>query len=152
MRLQLPLMCVPSVGVSVLWPLQRYRAYDRIHWNRYTPQIHQIQKPKFLGSKSNQTKISIEFLDFGEFRRRSIFSGNCNLYFFFNALCVHCACMCVHVCVCVCVLECIFACVFTCACVCFVRWHQSFLEILAPSLACFSLSALDRVCSCHTQK
>ena len=103
MRLQLPLMCVPSVGVSVLWPLQRDRAFDRIQWNRYTPEIHQIQKPKFLGTNSNQIKISIEFLNFGEFRRNSIFSGKCNLLLLQHLVCA----LCVHVraCVCVCVFE-----------------------------------------------
>ena len=33
--------------------------YDSIHWKRYNPELHQIQKPKFLGTSSNSDKISI---------------------------------------------------------------------------------------------
>jgi len=33
--------------------------YDRFHWKCYPPEIHQIEKLKFLGTDSNSTKISI---------------------------------------------------------------------------------------------
>jgi len=33
--------------------------YDNLHWKCYTPEIHQIQKLKFLGTNSNSTKISV---------------------------------------------------------------------------------------------
>ena len=60
---------------------------DRFHCKCYTPEIHQIAIPKFLGTNSNSTKFSIWICTlryrgiwvarFGGFRGCSIFIGNC---------------------------------------------------------------------------
>ena len=77
----------------------------------YTPEIHQIQKLKFLGTSSNSTRISIwictaryrdiEVSRFGGFWECGIFSGNCRGAFQGEW-------MYVRVCVCVCVSVCVF--------------------------------------------
>jgi len=69
---------------------------DRFHWKCYTPEIHQIQKLKLLGTNSNEAKISIWICTAryrgiwvsrsGGFRRCSNFSGNSQ-----NCACGACA-------------------------------------------------------------
>ena len=66
--------------------------YDRFHWTRYNPENHQIQKLKFVGTNSNETKISIWICTtryrgiwvsrFGGFWGYSFYSGNCHIYMY----------------------------------------------------------------------
>jgi len=63
--------------------------YDSFYQNCYTPEIHQIQKLRFLGILRYKIKVRFWFnlnlyqkkvSGFGGFRGCSIFSGNCRIW------------------------------------------------------------------------
>jgi len=75
----------PNTGVNVE---KKKLLYHRLHGKCYTPEIHQIEKLRFLGTNLNWTKNFIQICTarypgiwvsrFGGFRGCSICSGNCH--------------------------------------------------------------------------